>query len=134
MRALTAALAAACAPAVWGQAPEFSLDVSYQEDRPVDRVLARVDADSDSWIGERDYEAINSELKTVARSLIEDHASFEPLAGMARRFSRLELVEFKIVSTGGFLLTRISRASRSGSSWADRHPVEAFSHSWVRPR
>ena len=100
MRALTAALAAACAPAVWGQAPEFSLDVSYQEDRPVDRVLSRVDADSDSWIGERDYEAINSELKTVARSLAKDPASFEPLAGIARRFSRLELVEFKIVSTG----------------------------------
>ena len=89
----------ACASAAWGQGSSFSLDVTYQQDRPVDRVLSRVDASEDRWTGEQDYEAIDSELKGIARSLLEDPGSFEPLAARTGRFRRLELVEFKIVST-----------------------------------
>ena len=99
VRALTAVLMAACASAAWGQGSNFSLDVSYEQNRPVDRVLSRVDANEDRWIGERDYEAINAELKGIARSLLEDPSSFGPLAAETGKFARLELVEFKIVST-----------------------------------
>ena len=65
----------------------------------MDRVIARVEADSDTWIGESDYEAINSELKRIADALLADPGSFEALASTTGRFARLDLVEFKIVST-----------------------------------
>ncbi len=90
---------ASCASVSWGQGSDFSLDVAYQQNRPVDRVLGRVDANEDRWIGERDYEAINAKLKGISGSLLEDPSSFEPLAAETSRFARLELVEFKIIST-----------------------------------
>ena len=99
VRALTAVLMAACASAAWAQGTGFSLDVPYERNRPVDRVLDRVDPNDDDWLGERDYEAIDSELKGIARSLVDDPGSFEPLADKTDRFRSLELVEFKIVST-----------------------------------
>ena len=99
MRALLAVLTVVCAMAAWGQDSGFSLDLAYQRDRPVDRVLGRVSANADRWIGERDFEAINRSLKRIAGALVEDPGSFEPLAAETGRFARLELAEFKIVST-----------------------------------
>ncbi len=94
----TAGLLASVSTA-WAQGTEFSLDVSYEQDRSVDRVLARVDERADAWIGEQDYAAIDSELKKAARSLVADPRSLEPLASLTARFRSLDLVEFKIVST-----------------------------------
>ena len=94
----TAGLLASVSTA-WAQGTEFSLDVSYEQDRSVDRVLARVDERADAWIGEQDYAAIDSELKKAARSLVADPRSLKPLASLTARFRSLDLVEFKIVST-----------------------------------
>ena len=129
----------------WAQETEFSLDLTYEQGRSVDRVLARVDPVADAWIGERDYAEIDSELKKTARALLTDPASLETLAGLTERFRELELAEFKIVSTqrdpsdertariearvelggtsrGGVLITLVGSArmewSRSGGGWA----------------
>lgn len=90
---------AACAALLCGQEPEHELDLSYTQERPVDQVLSRVDPASDDWIGERDYQAIDEQLKGVAASLIEDPESFEPLHELVSHFQELRLAEFKIVDT-----------------------------------
>ncbi len=82
-----------------GQEPEFELKLSYSQERPVDRVLSKVAPSSDTWVGERDYQAIDARLKEASRSLIDDPESFEPLREAARAFRELCLVEFKIVET-----------------------------------
>ena len=89
----------AAVPASWAQGTDFHLDLAYEQGRPVDRVLARVDPNADAWIGEQDYAAIDSELKETARSLVRDPRSYEPLRELTEKFQTLELVEFKIVST-----------------------------------
>lgn len=79
---------------------DFSLQVDFERERPIDRLLAKVDPSLDVWIGEQDYEAINSELKAIAKALVEDPDSFEPLREHTGAFRSLGLAEFKIVSTG----------------------------------
>ena len=90
---------AACATTLGAQGPDFTLDVKFRLDRPIDRVLAKVDPAEDVWIGEQDYQAIDHELKDISQSLIEDPGAFEPLAEHARGFRSLGLAEFKILST-----------------------------------
>ncbi len=95
---LAAAGLVALTPLGWGQSGDFTLDLAYQQDRAVDRVIARADPAADNWNGERDYAAIDSELKKVARDLISDPQSSGPLKQWTNRFGKLELAEFKIVS------------------------------------
>ena len=99
VRATRAVLAAACATVGWGQVGEYRFEPAYLQERPVDRVLAKVDAEADAWIGERDYAGIDAALKRVARSLVGDPASVEPLAPLTAGFRDLTLAEFKILST-----------------------------------
>ena len=100
MKAIRAASLAAFAALASAQDADFSLQVDFEQERPVDRLLAKVDPSLDVWIGERDYEAINSELKAIAKALIEDPNSFEPLREHTEAFRSLGLAEFKIISTG----------------------------------
>lgn len=99
MRALPAILAATCATAASGQPSPHRLAVSYAQERPVDRTLGKVSAADDIWISERDYEAIDAELKRVAKALLAKPDSFAPLAAQTSGFRRLRLVEFKIVAS-----------------------------------
>ena len=90
---------AACASTLGAQYSDFTLDVDFRLNRSIDRVLAKVDANEDVWIGERDYQEIEAELKRIARSLRKDAGSFEPLAKQTRGFRSLRLAEFKILAT-----------------------------------
>lgn len=108
MKAIRAVSLAAFAALASAQDADFSLQVDFERERAVDRLLAKVDPSLDVWIGEQDYEAINSELKAIAKALVQDPDSFEPLRGHTRAFRSLGLAEFKIVSTA-----RSSAASRS---------------------
>ena len=100
MKAIRAASLAAFATLAWAQDADFSLQVDFERDRPVDRLLTKVDPSRDVWIGEQDYESINSELKAIAKALVADPDSFEPLRAQTRAFRSLSLAEFKIVATG----------------------------------
>ena len=100
MKAIRAASLAVFAALAWGQEADFSLQVDFERERPVDRVLARVDPTRDVWIGEQDYAAIDSELKTIAKALFQEPNSFEPLKAQTGGFRSLSLAEFKIVATG----------------------------------
>ncbi len=93
-------LAAALSPLAWGQAGPYSLGLDYSTDRPVDRVLDKVDAARDRWVGERDYQAIDSELKRIGKALVADPQSFEPLAKWTEELNRVDLAEFKITGIG----------------------------------
>lgn len=100
MKAIRAVSLAAFAALASAQDADFSLQVDFERERAVDRLLAKVDPSLDVWIGEQDYEAINSELKAIAKALVEDPNSFEPLREHAGAFRSLGLAEFKIISTG----------------------------------
>ena len=100
MRALAPVLMAACASTLGAQDSDFTLDVDFRLNRPIDRVLAKVDPNEDVWIGEQDYQQIDTELKGIARALLDDLGSFKPLADQTSGFQSLRLAEFKIVSTG----------------------------------
>lgn len=99
MKAIRAASLAAFAALASAQDADFSLQVEFERQRPVDRLLAKVDPSLDAWIGEQDYEAINAELKAIAKALVEDPNSFEPLKPHTGTFRSLRLAEFKIVAT-----------------------------------
>ena len=108
MKAIRAALLAAFVALAPAQDGDFSLQVDFERERPIDRLLAKVDPSLDVWIGEQDYEAINSELKAIAKALVEDPDSFEPISEHTGSFRSLRLAEFKIISTG--------RSAASGSA------------------
>ena len=114
-------LTAVCASLAWGQGPDFRLEVDYQTDRPVDRVLGKVDAHNDIWIGEQDYAAINAELKKITESLVSAPDSFEALQRHTAGFASLDLAEFKILDvaregTTGNLVRVAVRAELGGKS------------------
>lgn len=139
MKATRIAAVVACATLAWGQDADFSLQVDFGQDRPVDRVLARVDPNLDVWIGEQDYEAIDSELKSVAKALLEDPNSFEPLERHTNAFASLELAEFKIVASGRSSdtsdLARIAVRVELGGVAADGRMLSklgAMDMSWVQ--
>ena len=93
---LVGALFAAAASA---QDAEYTVAPVFEFDRPIDRVLERVDAAKDVWIGEQDYEAINAELKKRAGRIKTGEGGFEPLADELKLFKKLELVEFKMIGS-----------------------------------
>lgn len=99
VRALRAVLAMACAVAAGAQTVEHRLEVEYAQERPVDRTLGKVDANDDDWVSERDYQAIDEQLKKVAEALTARKESFAPLTELVQSFRRLGLVEFKILSS-----------------------------------
>ncbi len=87
-----------CASA-WGQGPEFQLRLDYATQRAVDRVLAKVDAGSDVWTGEQDFEEIDARLKSISGSLKQDPGHVDGLREITADFAGLTLAEFKIVNT-----------------------------------
>ncbi len=99
MKAYAAFAGAVCAAAAWGGPTEFTLTIRHAQERGVDRVLGKVDEAADIWIGERDHRLINTRLQQIAKALVADPGSFAPLAGQTAGFRRLELAEFKVVST-----------------------------------
>lgn len=99
VKGLRAVLAMACAVAAGAQPVEHRLEVEYAQERPVDRTLGKVDANDDDWVSERDYQAIDEQLKKVAEALTARKESFAPLTELVRNFRRLRLVEFKILSS-----------------------------------
>ena len=81
-------------------AQDYAVSPQFESDRPIDRVLARVDATKDRWIGEQDFETINAKLKEAAKHLKEGNAAALPaLASRTARFADLKLVELKIVGS-----------------------------------
>ncbi len=112
---------AACASTIGAQDSDFRLDVDFLLERPIDRVLSKVDPSEDTWIGERDYKAIDTELKGIAQALIDDSGSFEALREQTHGFQSLRLVEFKILSTrrdddSGNVTHVLARAELGGDS------------------
>ena len=99
VKGLRAVLAMACIAVAGAQPVEHRLEVRYAQERPVDRTLGKVDAYDDDWISERDYQAIDAELKKVAEALKLEKDSFAPLTRAIQGFRQLELVEFKILSS-----------------------------------
>ena len=81
------------------QQPDYTLHPDRAPDLDIAPVLARADADNDRWVGEKDYEALNSKLKEIAKKLHDDPAAFPALAKQAARFAQLELAELKIVGS-----------------------------------
>ena len=139
MKAFRAASLAVWAALAWGQDTDFSLQVDFERERPVDRVLERVDPTRDVWIEEQDYEAIDSELKAVAKGLLKDPTSFQPLTGQTSGFRSLKLAEFKIVasarSNAESDLARIAVRVELGGEAADGSLLSklgAMDMSWVR--
>jgi len=91
--ALTLSVAVASA-----QEAEYAVEANLGA-RPIDRVLARVDAGQDEWIGEQDYEAINARLREIAKRIVAGKGEFPALAHELERFETVELAELKIVSS-----------------------------------
>ena len=82
-----------------GQELDYRVEPKFGSPAPFDRVLARVSAANDQWLGEQDFEALHGRLKEMAAGLKKGEAQFEPLAEQLSRFQRLGLVEFKVVGS-----------------------------------
>lgn len=138
VRAPSALLAPFCAAGLWAQAIDFRLEVDFRQERPVDRLIAKTDPVEDVWIGEQDYQSVDSELKLIAKSLLEDPSSFEPLSRVTAGFRGLGLAEFKIVGTrregvAGDLV-RVAVRVELGGEFSDgsyRSTLGAIEMSWA---
>src|SRR5688572_24060230 len=82
-----------------GEEQGHKIQAKFTRPLPIDEVLARVDAERDTWIGERDYEAIHRKLDEIATRLREGKETFAPLDVAARRFASLSVIELKVVSS-----------------------------------
>ncbi len=89
----------ACAAAARGQSAEYSIEASFDSPRSIDRILEKVDADRDEWVGERDFQAIDARLKAIAEAMAGAAAAPEFLRQAAQDFTAIDLAEFKIVGT-----------------------------------
>ena len=83
--------------ALSAQAPEYSVDAAFEAQRSIDRVLEKVDADQDEWVGERDFQAIDAKLKAISKAIVAGEVAPEFLRETAARFDSISLAEFKIV-------------------------------------
>jgi hypothetical protein len=81
-----------CSALLYAQSPSFSVPAKTPRAPEVERVLAKTDASKDAWIGERDYEALNSWLQKNKRTLPWPK-------GTVDRFAKLDLQELKIVTS-----------------------------------
>jgi hypothetical protein len=70
----------------------FSVPAKAPRAPAVERVLARTDANKDAWVGEQDYEALNTWLK-------DNKAKLPWPPGTLDRFRKLTVSELKIVSS-----------------------------------
>lgn len=108
--------------AVSAQQTDYRVEAPLAE-RPIDRIIERVDAARDNWIGERDYEAINSKLKEISKHIKEGDGDFPPLAEAIDRFASIQLCELKIVgssrATEGARLAQIRVRAELGGKVAD---------------
>ena len=82
-----------------GQEEPYRVTPRFERALDIEELLARADPERDTWIGERDFEAIHRKLDETAARLRERKATSAPLDEVARRFSSLSVVEFKIVSS-----------------------------------
>ena len=89
----------ACAAASRGQTLEYSVEAAFDSPRSIDRILEKVDAERDEWIGERDFQAINARLKAIAKAAVGGGGAPEFLRRAAQDFTAIDLAEFKIVGT-----------------------------------
>ena len=98
---LMAAAATIAASTVTAQteAEDYSVGPRFAEVRPIDRVLSRVDARQDEWIGEQDFEAINARLKAIAGEIKKGDHDFAPLRAQLQRFQSVQVAELKIVGS-----------------------------------
>lgn len=79
--------------ALWLQAQqEYRVQTKAPRTAEVERILARTDAFQDQWLGEQDYEAINSIIQKNKPGL-----PWPP--GLLERFRKLEVLELKIVAS-----------------------------------
>ena len=86
-----------CAAVAGAQAPEYSVDAVFDSPRSIDRILEKVDADRDEWVGERDFQAIDAKLKAISETLTAGGAAPEFLREAAENFASIDLAEFKVV-------------------------------------
>ncbi len=75
-----------------GAQTNYSVPARGPRNPEVERILARTDAAKDRWIGEQDYEAINSWIQ-------KNKASLPWPPHIAARFASLDVRELKIVSS-----------------------------------
>ncbi len=86
-----------CTVALSAQAPEYSVDAAFEAERSIDRVLQKVDADQDEWIGERDFQSIDAKLKAISKAIVAGEVPPRFLLETTARFDSISLAEFKIV-------------------------------------
>ncbi len=88
-----------CAAVAGAQPPEYSIDAVFDSKRPIDRILEKLDAERDEWIGERDFQAIDAKLKAIAAAVTGGGTVPEFLRKAAQGFDSINLAEFKVVGT-----------------------------------
>ena len=80
------------------QQPDYRVKAEFSP-VAIDRVLARVDAGNDQWLGEQDFEAIDKRLGEISEQLKTGEGEFPPLSKPISRFRKLGLVEFKVIGS-----------------------------------
>jgi len=76
---------------------DYRVAPRFEAPRSIDRVLLRVDAGEDEWIGEQDFEALNGKLKSISEQLKDGSTEFDPFSAQLKRFEKLQVVQLKIV-------------------------------------
>ena len=91
---------AALAALTLAQSPDYKVDTKFASKPQVEELFQRIDARNDQWVGERDYEDIHQQLELWAAGLKKGEKTFPRLDTLAPRFSRLDVVQLKIVASG----------------------------------
>jgi hypothetical protein len=84
---------------VLGGQQEYRVQPKFNQSVGLGSVLERADASKDVWVGEQDFEGIQSQLKDISAGLKSGAAVFPPLSEAAARFRKIELAELKIISS-----------------------------------
>jgi hypothetical protein len=85
--------------AALAQTPDYRIRPRYERSVPLEQVFAKADARQDTWTGEKDYEEIHARLELLAEAARKGEAAFPALDAARRRFTRLEVVQLKVISS-----------------------------------
>ncbi|MEZ5403397.1 MAG: VCBS repeat-containing protein [Bryobacteraceae bacterium] len=88
-------LAAVC----FSQQASYVVTPKYERSLSIEKLLGRIDARNDAWVGEQDYEAIHEDLEAAAQRFKKGEPSFPALDALAERFASLAVVQLKVVES-----------------------------------
>ncbi|MDX2266732.1 MAG: VCBS repeat-containing protein [Bryobacter sp.] len=80
-------------------AQDYRVPPKFARSRPLDQVLQKVDARTDSWAGESAYEEVHTLLDSWAIDLKKGQARHPRLAELARGLAKVSVVQLKIVAS-----------------------------------